>query len=223
MPIDEYSIWLERFQSGRNVAELERSYEELMQAVKRFQPLILAETTGGRFQGQGVPRVEVPFLYSWFALDLLPYRLRAGHEELDVLPLKVLVLHHFIAAGENEGKAVRVMGQWIDARSLQHGAVLGAHFARTITDVLGTFFELPRQKRLGAVLRWGGRPIELGNEAYQFNFFPRLPCVLLHWRKDEEFGSYSKILYDVSASNYLPTHALVSLTEFLVFRLAEGA
>lgn len=222
MPVDEYSMWLERFRTGQNADQLERSYEELIRAVKRFQPLTLAETTDGRFQGEGVPRVELPFLHSWFVLDLLPYRVRAGHEELDTLPMKVLVLQHFIAAGENEGTAVRVMGKWIDPRSLQHGAILGAHFARSTVETLGSFFAMPRERRLGAVLRWGGRPIDLGDEAYRFNFFPRLPCALVHWRGDEEFEAYSKVLYDVSASNYMPTHALVALTEFLIHRLGEG-
>jgi hypothetical protein len=44
---------------------------------------------------------------------------------------------------------------------------------------------------------------------------------LIHWEGDEEFPAYSKILYDISASNYMPTHGLAALTEFLIHRLAE--
>jgi hypothetical protein len=222
MAVDEYSMWLERFRTGQNDDQLQRSYEELIRTVKRFEPMTLAETTDGRFRGDGIPRVELSFLYSWFVLELLPYRLRAGHPELDTLPMKVLVLQHLVAAAENQGTAVRVMGQWIDCRSLQHGAVLGAHFSRSTTETLGRFFAMPREKRLGAVLRWGGKPADHGDESYRFDFFPRLPVVLIHWRADEEFAAYSKVLFDVSASNYMPTHALVALTEFLIFRLAEG-
>jgi len=220
-PPDEYTMWLERARSGKNVDELEKSYEILLQRVKRIDPLTIAEMTDGQYQGDGVPRVVVPFLHSWFVLDLLPYRLRAGHPVVDTLPMKVLVLQHLIAAAENQGTAVRVMGQWIDFRSLHFGAVLGAHFAKSVTAVLGKFFALPAERQVVRALRWGGKPAELADHAFVFRFFPRLPIALIHWESDEEFPAYSKILYDVSASNYMPTHGLAALTEFLIFRLIE--
>ena len=220
--LDEYTMWLERASSGKNVGELERAYEEAMVKVKRIDPLTIAETTDGVYRGaEGVPRVEIPFLHSWFSLDLLPYRLRAGHEEVDTLPLRVLVLLHLIAGAENQGTAVRVMGQWIDGRSLQHGAVLGAHFSKTTTETLDRFFSLDYESRMGRALAWGGRPLDLGDEGLLFRFFPRLPVALIHWKGDEEFPPAAKILFDVSASNYMPTHGLTALTDFLIHRLAE--
>lgn len=218
---DEYSMWLERARTGRNVSELERAYQGLITQVKRIDPLTIAEMTDGKYKGDGIPRIEVPFLHSWFVLDLVPYRVRAGHPELDTLPMKVLVLQHLIAAGENEGTAVRVMNRWIDIRSVQHGALWGAHFARSTGEVLGHFFELSRDERLARAFRWGGKPIEMGDVAFLFHFFPRLPIALVHWEADEEFSPYSKILYDVSVSNYMPTHGLAAFTEFLCHRLAE--
>lgn len=220
-PPDEYSMWTERERSGKNVGELHKSYDVLLEQVKRIDPLTIAESTDSHFRGDGVPRIQIPFLHSWFVLDLLPYRLRAGHDIIDTLAMKVLVLHHIIAAAENQGSAVRVMGQWIDCRSLQHGAFLGAHFAKSASESLAKFFSLNRDQVLSRALKWGGRPLELGDQGFLFKFFPRLPVALIHWSGDEEFPPYSKILYDVSASNYMPTHGLSALTEFLVYRLAE--
>lgn len=222
MPVDEYSMWLERDRTGMNVSELQHSYDLLIQKVKHVDPLTIAETTDGRYKGgDGVPRVVIPFLQSWFVLDLLPYRIRAEHEYLDTLPLKVLVLHHILAASENLGTAVRVLGTWIDCRSLQHGAVLGAHFSRSVMDTLSRFFALETEQQLSRVLRWGGRPIDMADQGYRFALFPRLPVAFIHWTGDDEFAPFSKILYDVSASNYMPVHGLTALTEFLVYRLAE--
>ena len=113
------------------------------------------------------------------------------------------------------------MGEWIDCRSLQHGAVLGSHFSRTVTDSLSRFFSLETDKLVSQALKWGGKPIELADQGFQFALFPRLPVALIHWRGDDEFSPYSKILYDISASNYMPTHGLAALTEFLIYRLAE--
>jgi hypothetical protein len=218
--IDEYGMWLERAVTGKNVEELEKAYEGLLRSIKRIDPITLAEATDGRYRSDGVPRIQIQFLHSWFVLDLLPYRIRAGHLEIDTLPLKVLTLHHMIAAADNQGTAVRVMGRWIDCRSLQDGAFLGTHFSRSVSDALDGVFALNREDRLSRVLAWGGRPLELGDEGYLFNFFPRLPVALINWAGDKEFPPSAKILFDVSASNYMPTHGLIALTEFLIFRLA---
>lgn len=218
---DEYTMWLEREATGINLEELKKSYDLLIQEVKRIDPLTIAEETDAKYIGEGVPRILIPFLYSWFVLDLLPYRLRAQHGVLDTMAVKVLVLQHFVTAGENRGKSVRVVGEWIDCRSLRHGSIMGAHFAKTTDEMLGRFFALPEEQRISRVLKWAGVRTDLGDEAYYFRFFPRLPVAFVHWKADEEFGPFSKILYDVSASNYMPTHALAALTEFLIHRLAE--
>jgi len=218
---DEYTMWLERARTGKNSSELERAYEQLLTKVKRVDPLTLAEESGCKYRGDGVPHVIVPFLHSWFVLDLVPYRLRAEHALIDTLPLKVLALEHLVTAAANQGTAVKVMGQWIDARSLLHGAVLGAHFARATTESLERCFALSTNERMGKILAWGGKPLDLAEEAYVFHLFPRLPVALIHWKADEEFPPYSKVLFDISASNYMPTHGLIALTDFLIHRLAE--
>ncbi|MBI4963748.1 MAG: DUF3786 domain-containing protein [Desulfomonile tiedjei] len=221
LPPDEYTMWVERERQGKNLEELEKHHKELLERVKRIDPLTIVEMTDAIYKGDGTPRVMVSFLHSWFVLDLLPYRIRAGHPEVDTLAMKVLVLQHFIAAAENQGTAVRVMGQWIDCRSLRYGAVMGAHFLKTTTEILGQFFARGEDQRIAKVLQWGGKPIELGDYGYIFKFFPRLPVALIHWEGDDEFPAYSKILYDVSASNYMPTHGLAALTDFLLHKLAE--
>jgi len=221
-PPDEYTMWQERERTRNNSEELEKSYSLLMNRVKGVDPLTIAETVDGLYSGKGVPKVIIPFLHSWFVLDLLPYRLRAEHAAIDTLTLKVLVLHHIIAAAENQGTAVRVMGVWIDTRSLQNGAVLGAHFARTTSEVLSRYFALDSNERVSRALRWGGKPVDLGDQGFVFKFFPRLPVAFIHWEADDEFAAFSKVLFDVSASNFMPTHALAALTEFLIYRLAEG-
>jgi uncharacterized protein DUF3786 len=221
LPPDEYAMWLERAQTGKNSQQLEKAHDVYMTDVKRIDPLAIAETTGGKYLGDGVPRVVIPFLHSWFVLQLLPYRLRAEHPEIDTLPLKVLTLQHFIAAAENLGIDMKVLGEWIDCRSLQDGAVMGAHFSKRTTALLAKFFGLSRDERIVRAMAWGGKRLDLADDGLVFHFFPRVPVALVNWEGDEEFSPYAKILYDVSASNYMPTHALVALTEFLIHRLAE--
>ncbi len=219
--VDEYTMWLERSRTGRNVDQLERSYEALRAQVARLDPETLAVNADLGYRADDPGRIQIPFLHSWFVLHVDTCRLDAQHAETDTLPLKTLVLHHLIAASENQGTAVRVMGEWIDCRSLQDGAVLGAHLAKSTTDNLARFFARSREEKLDRAMSWGGKPLDLGDEGFQFDFFPRLPVALINWKADDEFPAYGKILYDISASNYMPTHGLTALTEYLVHRLAE--
>ncbi len=218
---DEYTMWLERAETGENIDELIKKYNELIARIKRVDPVTMADQCDGAYDSEGVPKVIVQFLSSWFSLDLLPYRVRAGHEEFDTLPLKVLALQHLLAATENEGTAVRIMGEWIDCRSLHDGAFLGAHFSKTTTRKLSMFFNMDRDEKIKRAMAYGGKHVEMGDEGLMFKIFPMLPVVFMNWKEDEEFPSYNKILYDVSASNFMPTHGLVALTDFLIHRLVE--
>lgn len=218
---DEYTMWLERAETGENIDELLKKYHELIAGIKRFDPAVVAEQCDGKYERIGAPRIIIQFLNSWFTLDLGALRLQAGHEEFDTLPLKTLTLQHMIAAAENKGAAVRIMGEWIDCRSLHNGAILGAHFSKTTTQLLSRFFHLGSEERLQRTMAFGGRHVELGDEGVIFHLFPMLPVALVNWVEDEEFPSYNKILYDISASNYMPTHGLVALTDFLIHRLSE--
>ncbi|MGO8878847.1 MAG: DUF3786 domain-containing protein [Desulfomonilaceae bacterium] len=219
---DEYSVWITREKMGKNADAVEEFYDELIHKVQRIDPITIAQTADAHYRGgDGIPRLVIPFLTSWFTLDLLPYRLRAEHQEFDTVTMKVLVLQYLITAAENQGSAVKVMNQWIDPRSLQFGAILGAHFAKSTMELLDAFFSAGRDSVIARALKWGGRPNDFGDTGFTFYLFPRLPVALIHWNSDEEFPAYSKILYDVSASNYMPTHGLTALTDFLIHRLAE--
>jgi hypothetical protein len=214
-------MWREREKLNKNVDQLRIAYDELIKKIKRVDPVTLAETTDGHYRSEGIPQITLQFLHSWFVLDFLPYKITGAHELVDTLPLKVLALQHFLAAAENQSNGVHVMGKWIDCRDLQHGAVLGAHFSRKILDRLRRFFSMEDSEKISRALRWAGKPAKLADEGFEFKLFPRLPVALINWKDDEEFPAYSKILFDVSASNYMPTHGLAALTEFLIFRLTE--
>ncbi len=104
MSLSEHAMWQERALTGKNADELQRGYEELLRSVKRIDPLTLAEATDGKYRADGVPRVEIAFLHSWFVLDLLPYRVRAGHPEVDTLPMKVSDVTAPACRGRKPGK-----------------------------------------------------------------------------------------------------------------------
>ena len=129
------------------------------------------------------------FLFSRVGSPLISFPIVYGgeHQEFDTVTMKVLVFQYLITAAENQGSAVKVMNQWIDPRSLQFGAILGAHFAKSTMELLDAFFSAGRDSVIARALKWGGRPNDFGDTGFTFYLFPRLPVALIHWNRTKSF------------------------------------
>ncbi|MFC1991370.1 DUF3786 domain-containing protein [Chloroflexota bacterium] len=55
-----------------------------------------------------------------------------------------------------------------------------------------------------------GESVQYGDAAVKLFPFPRVPAVLLIWKKDEEFPARADILFDSTCSEHLPTDILWS-------------
>ena len=69
----------------------------------------------------------------------------------------------------------------------------------------------------------GGRPVEMGDAACEFQVLPRVPITVVLWAADEEFAARVQFLYDKAAGRQLPLDALWVLTKYLAKRLAAAA
>lgn len=65
----------------------------------------------------------------------------------------------------------------------------------------------------------GGSRAEAGDFAVTVPVFPRVPITLVFWKEDEEFPARLSVLYDRTATEYLPTEDLVLTAQMLAFRL----
>ncbi|NJC95606.1 MAG: DUF3786 domain-containing protein, partial [Anaerolineae bacterium] len=52
---------------------------------------------------------------------------------------------------------------------------------------------------------------EWGSASFVFQALPRLPLMVTYWLGDEDFPSACKIMFDESASHYLPIDACAIL------------
>ena len=64
-----------------------------------------------------------------------------------------------------------------------------------------------------------GRPYPLGDAAFIFRALPFVSLLVTYWQGDEDFPSSCQILFDSSASHYLPTDACAILGSTLTRRL----
>lgn len=110
-------------------------------------------------------------------------------------------------------------GKWIAFRDLPGGTFYhqayqgysGDRLAKAIDNRIGVFERAARNL--------GGMKLNLGDMAFAFQALPRVPVAAIYHSGDEDFPATANILFDASASHYLPTDALAGVGSALVDRL----
>ncbi|MCK5094409.1 MAG: DUF3786 domain-containing protein, partial [Spirochaetes bacterium] len=65
-------------------------------------------------------------------------------------------------------------------------------------------------------LALGGKPVEMGDAAFQFQVLPRIPVVAVLWYADEEFDASAKLLMDATIEQHLPLDVIFGMAlEFI--------
>lgn len=113
--------------------------------------------------------------------------------------------------------------EWITFRELPDGVFYhqafegytGEVLVRTIGDDMAA---LARAAELA-----GGVSIDVGDCSYAFQVLPRITLAVIYWRGDEEFPAKAQVLFDRTASHYLPIDGLAMLGSHLVQRLLKLA
>lgn len=133
--------------------------------------------------------------------------------------LKLVLLHYIINA-----TGAPVAGEWITYRYLP-----GANFFEARFQSMGIS---PLQKRFGHDLEdfrrscqnlGGDAMSRTGDAAYRFMALPSIPMACILYLADEEMPSSINLLFDASASNYLPTEDLSYVGSYLAFSLIKLA
>ena len=64
--------------------------------------------------------------------------------------------------------------------------------------------------------------LDLGDAAFAFDALPRVRVAAVYYAGDEDFPATANVLFDESASHYLPTDALAGVGSALVDRLTAS-
>ncbi|HLA88731.1 MAG TPA: DUF3786 domain-containing protein, partial [Anaerolineales bacterium] len=113
--------------------------------------------------------------------------------------LQALLLYYLLTA---DGTALT--GKWVSFADLPDGRMYNAAFQGYSGDeIVKAFgFDLPAFR--SACLKIGGQPVEIGSASFVMQALPNLPLLVTYWLGDEDFPSACKILFDSSATHYLP-------------------
>jgi len=183
------------------------------------------EALGGLDPAAISRRAGVPFQNDGFDVDLLGKTYRMAWPELLLAfsdgtecpeELLIMVLDYLARSDGTEPTGAWIGFQELPSGSFYRNAFQGYTGEQLVKDLGASLAAFRR----GAE-NFEGDPIDLGDAAYTFRALPHVPLAVVWWDGDEEFPANATVLFDRSASHYLPTDGLAILGRMLCRSLAK--
>jgi hypothetical protein len=148
-------------------------------------------------------------------IDYPNFSARASLSGLVFIPInQALLLYYFTTAD-----GIPLGNKWISFSELPNGQFYNQAFQGYTGAELSRYFEndQARFERAGHTL--GGMRLSHGDISFTFQVLPRVPLMVTHWQGDEDFPASFQVLFDSSASHYLPTDAYAILGSAITRKL----
>jgi len=199
-------------------ASLEKQVRETRAALQQADPARVAGRSGAACEAAGEEtRLEVRFWGRPYGITWPDVTVSGTEGEPCPLPVETALLQYlFLADGAPLEEA------WVSLRNLPHGAFYEQAFQGYSGKPLAKSFHGDLEGFRAAAQRIGGEPLEMGNAAYRFWAFPRVPVAVVYWSGGEEFPDDAQVLFDKSAGHYQPVEMLAHLGSMLCERLIQA-
>jgi len=200
-------------------ASLEKQLRETQEALRRRDPAEVALWSGARCDAvTGEARLEIlfwgrPYFVTWPDLTV---RDKAG-QPCPAHFAGVILQHLLLADG------APIENTWVSLRNLPHGAFYEQAFQSYSGNLLVRCFRGDVAAFRATAREAGGEQVEMGDAAFRFWVFPRLPLAVVYWSGGGEFPDSAQVLFDNSASHYHHLEILAHLGGMLCERLVEFA
>jgi hypothetical protein len=193
-----------------------RQVDMLCSTLVSVDPAVIAKHCGGDWNGAVIQleywgrSIAVPWP------DLTPYYL-ADQVPCSVFDRAIVIYYLYTADG------APFADRWIGFRELPGGAFYSQAYQGYSGDSLArTYQDAPALFRTAA-RTLGGVWIEgLSAQAFAFSPLPNVRLAALFWAGDEEFPARAAVLFDASASHYMPTDGLALLGAGLTRRIEKA-
>jgi len=182
-------------------SQLAERMHELRSMLQICDPSLVAASSGVSYLTLGPDRGEfhIPF---WEKAVILTWPNLTGYSDTDDdLPpiILALLLYYLITAD-----GTPLTGKWVSFADLPDGRMYNAAFQGYSGDEIVKIFGFDLTTFRSACLKVGGKPVEIGSASFMVQALPNLPLLVTYWLGDEDFPSSCKILFDSSATHYLP-------------------
>ena len=129
---------------------------------------------------------------------------------------QVLWLHYLISEGTRPPT-----GRLVAYRDLAGAGFYEPSFIKRAVNPLAKRFGRDPGAFLKAGAACGGRQADNGDVSVVLNPLPHLPVTYILWLGDEEFPAQGNILFDQTASGWLPAEDLTVLASLSVYRMIK--
>ena len=207
------------FRSPAATARFSERVEELRSALQRLDPEQLAARSGTSYVrlGPDCGELSVPL---WGDVCILAWPRLTGSDHLDkpLNDFQLALLFHYLLTADG----TPAFGKWVSFADLPDGRMYNAAFQGYSGDEIVKSFGLDLDAFRYACISAGGIQAELANASFTFQPLPQVPLMVTYWLGDEDFPSACKILFDETATHYLPIDGCAILGSMLARRLTHS-
>jgi hypothetical protein len=199
-------------------SSLENRAEELRASLRLLDPELAAARSGISYRSLRPDRGELRCPLWGKRIAISWPDLTASNETGDKLPafIQALLLYYL-----NTADGIPVLGTWVSFADLPDGRMYNKAFQGYTGDEIVKTFGLDLDAFKSACESNGGEPVDIGDASFMFMALPRVPILVTYWLGDEEFPSTCKILFDSSATHYLPIDGCAIVGSALAKRLKK--
>jgi len=198
-------------------ASLEKQFQETQEALRRRDPADVALWSGTACETvAGEARLEVRFWGQPYSVSWPDLAVRNKDGQPCPAHFAGLILQYLVIA---DGAPLE--NSWVSLRNLPHGAFYEQAFQSYSGKLLVRSFRGDVEAFRASSRGLGGEQVEMGDAAFRFWVFPRLPLAVVYWSGGGEFPDSAQVLFDNSASHYHHLEILAHLGGMLCERLVE--
>jgi hypothetical protein len=193
--------------------------DELRASLRLLDPELVAAKSGIAHLPIGPARGELHFPL-WGKSTLVTWPNLTGYAKPDdELPAftQTLLMYYLLTAD-----GMPLSGKWVSFADLPGGRMYAQAYQGYSGDEIVKAFDPELDKFKRACLSAGGTQHESGDAAFSFIALPRLPLLVNYWLGDEDFPSSCKILFDSSATHYLPIDGCAIIGSMLTKKLISS-
>lgn len=190
------------------------------QALAALKPAEAAARAGATFEAEGEAggTFVLPFFGRLHRVRWPEGTVHLDDQEEETDVATGLLLLHYLSTADGAAMA----SKWIAFRNLPGGLGYDAAFQGRANLRLARAFGTDRPAFEAAARSLGGERLAFGDAAFAFRALPRLWMAVVLYLADDEFPASANVLFDGSASHYLPTEDLAVLGGLLAGLLSKA-
>lgn len=157
----------------------------------------------------------IPFLNRVYSVNISDFEFKDEEDGEKEVPIQeqVLILHYL------QADSYPVSGKWVAYREIPGASFYFSAFTKRAIDPLKKVFgsNIDGFKKASNVMN--GKPVDIGDAAFEFRVLPDIPLQLIIHEGDEEFPAEANILFDETIGKMLSPEDVAWLAGMQVYRL----